>query len=333
MGPLDSDDYLGSGHIRVADMLRSRKPLEVELLDENENSTGAFVKLGCHFKDLIENSKAIDTEPTENTIGGLLTIIIAQAFNLDLPKKEAASYVQVTYGKEKFLTGVVSDWPGYDCLNPIYDISFLVPITGELSDVVLDLHNGEKVLGSITISSKDLLESNTIKMTKRIGDSGASLAYQVSLSAVEKLTAPALTSDDAKIDVSEAPSEKEEKVKLTVVSGNGFKIIKKKFKKNDIPDVYCKIKFGTSPTIWKTSVIENDVAPKWNETRHFTLLSSNESISVEAWESNRKTEDTKYGSFRVTVGDLLEHNGTAAFELENEGSGIGCFITLSCDVY
>ena len=59
------------------------------------------------------------------------------AFDIPLPREDAATYIKCVYGegsehKKKFYTGVVSDYPGIDALNPMYDCVFHIPLTAAM---------------------------------------------------------------------------------------------------------------------------------------------------------------------------------------------------------
>ena len=57
------------------------------------------------------------------------------------------------------------------------------------------------------------------------------------------------------------------------------------FSKPDVPDVYCMVKFGSSPAIWRTPTIQDDENPEWgaNEYRDYILESGNQVISIDVW--------------------------------------------------
>jgi hypothetical protein len=283
-GPLDPDDDLGKAKVNVSEILLSKgKTLEVQLLDEQNVGTGSFITLHCDVCSLLPNPTGFEVPPPPNQLAGLLTIMVTKGFNLPVSKKEAESFVKVKYGSQEFVTGVVYDYEGWtDGLNPIYDISFLVPITREivekgLPDVEFELMNGyakPSTIGKLTVSHKTLLEApdNVIKESRVISTAGAestSLEIYLSLTAIDKtnLTSPmTLTAKSLESDVSGEGKDLavagEEKVKVTVISGQGFKVKKKKLKKNDIPDLYCTVKFGSSPQVWRTNTIKDSVTPE-----------------------------------------------------------------------
>eukprot|EP00980_Cylindrotheca_fusiformis_P009874 scaffold2186_cov113-Cylindrotheca_fusiformis.AAC.2 len=351
-GTFDSDDFLGTASLTIADMLLKGKTMEAELLDHNNVSTGAFVTLHCEICDLNSDPKSFAMPPAENHIGGLLTIIITNAFDLPITKEEAESFVKVKYGKHEFVTGCVVDYPGYDCLNPIYDISFLAPLTAEVvkagpPDVSFELMNKwakPTLLGALTVSHKELMEApeHIIKEKRPIGSGGASLEFQVSIQGVGEAVPfdPSSMSvrsvawelsgetSDRAADLADEISQ----VKVTIVSGQGFKIKKKTFKKDDIPDVYCNVKFGSSPSIWRTSTIKDSVTPAWNESQIYTFTSEKQVITVDAMDANSKSEDTPLGGFRVSLGKVLLNGGKMELELQNEGVGKAAYITVACEL-
>jgi hypothetical protein len=337
-GALDSDDFLGSSKVTVGDLLLAGTTLELDLLDEEAKSTGAFVTIRCDVckftsSDLSSLEGAV---PSDNTIFGLLTIIITRAFNLPVKKMEAASFVKVTYGgSHEFVTGVVTDYPGYDALNPLYDMAFNVPLVGPQdpsSAVKLDLMNGEKLLGSTTVEYAALVSAPDRSITERrnLGEIGASLEFAIYLSGVDQPSAiPSVFATPAP---AAQPSQTgaAEHVSVTIASGRGFKI-KKKFLKDDVPDVYCEVKFGSSPQLWRTKTIKNSVTPKWEkESSAFFMTSPNQVISLDVYDENRKGKNRYLGSARITVGKVLLDGGSSELELQENGTGTGAFITIQC---
>jgi hypothetical protein len=352
-GKFDADDFLGTAELTIGDMLLAGKTMEVELLDENNISTGAFVTLHCEICQLKADPKSYSVPPPNNHLGGLLTIIVTNAFGLPITKEEAESFVKIKYGKQEFFTGIVVDYPGYDCLNPIYDVCFLVPITrelveGGLPEVTFELLNKwakPEMLGSLSVSHKSLLEApeNVIKEKRAIGTGGASLDFQVSLQGVgdaavfdasfASLGASARSLGGEASEGAEGDLRDEVKqVKVTIVSGKGFKIKKKKLRKDDVPDVYCNVKFGSSPSVWRTSTIKDSVAPEWKESQVYSLTSETQVISLDALDANSKGDDTPLGGFRVAVGKVLLNGGTMEVELQNVGSGKEAFIIVACEL-
>lgn len=118
-------------------------------------------------------------------------------------------------------------------------------------------------------------------------------------------------------------------IRLTVVSGQGFKVPKGFLK--DVPDVYCNLRLGANPE-WSTSTKNNDVAPVWNESVDFLLADHDQRITVEVMDDDL-TGDDKLGTGELTVNDLLLAGKTKELPLFVSNSNTGATITLKCDVY
>lgn len=118
-------------------------------------------------------------------------------------------------------------------------------------------------------------------------------------------------------------------IRLTVVKGQGFKVPKQFIK--DIPDVYCKIKLGAEEK-WKTSTINNDTTPEWNEKKDFILSDHDQIIEIEALDDDLAGDDN-LGSGKITVGKLLLAGGTADVPLIHKGEDTGASITISSSIY
>jgi len=123
-------------------------------------------------------------------------------------------------------------------------------------------------------------------------------------------------------------------VKVTAVSGRGFKVRKTAFfLPDDVPDVYLKVTFGSSPQVWRTKTIQDSSFPVWNESKDYQLASHGQVIDLGVYEDDEKgKEDTYYGSVRVTVGKVLLAGGTTEQEILLEGRGTGSYITVKCQL-
>ncbi|KAL7543424.1 hypothetical protein ACHAXR_012705 [Thalassiosira sp. AJA248-18] len=133
--PVDPDDPLGNAEISVRDLFRNDGKVVLEL-DLNGEKTECFVTLSAelfHLADQLQSLSSLKYEG-KNQLCGLATIIVTKAFDIPIPKEDAATYVKVVYGEstdheKTFYTGTVVDYPGFDALNPMYDCVFHVPIT------------------------------------------------------------------------------------------------------------------------------------------------------------------------------------------------------------
>lgn len=358
-GRFDSDDDLGKASLTIADILRNGKQMEVELQDGHNIGTGAFVTLHCDVVKLKVDPKGFDIPAPLNHLNGVLIIIVTKAFDLPLSKKEAESFVKVKYGSQEFETGMVVDYPGIDCLNPDYDMTFQVPITREIaeknySDIEFELWNGIKKpykLGSIKIPHMTLLAApeNTITETRSVIGDGPMLEFKVSLLATDRFhrksvlstltkglnhkpTSESITESKNELTPLIEANQLVKKVRITMMGGQGFKVRKRKFHKDDIPDLYCNVKFGTSPKIWRTKTIKNSVCPNWNESQVYHMENEGKIINVEIYDANKKGDDTFVGSFRVEVGRVLLSSGEKELELKNQGAIVPGSVTVLCEL-
>jgi hypothetical protein len=391
-GPADPDDFLGSCQVAVGQILLAGKMMELELvLKEKKGSfrgTGCFVTIAVdvmlfttedHSSLLDEKNKKQEESSTgvinpENQLAGLLTVLITKAFNIPVPKKDAASFVKVLYGdKEIGVTGVVTDLPGYDAINPTYEITLHFPLkpvdTSEhkqLQEIKLQLMNNKTLLGEIVIEPEHLLRANraTIQDKRNIGTEGASLEFYISLAGVKNdsdglvastaaahntttTTTVRSVGDDDALPVSHPSnittttttttsnitrtSLVAEKIRVVVVKGHGFKVKKtRRFKKDDSPDVYCVVKFGSNPQTWRTKTVKDNVEPEWNESSDYSMSSPNQVISIDVFDENRRSTDDLYGNARVAFGKVLLSGGAMDVEVMLEGQKTGLFVTVSC---
>lgn len=247
-GTLDADDDLGTANVSVADILIAGKKMNVEL-QQDYRGTGAFVNLRCDVCELTADIKSFETRKGKNQYCGLMTILVTRAAKIPVGKKEAATFVKVTYGGSEFLTSAIVDDVGVDALNPIYDAFFHVPLTKEIvskgGTVVLSLMNGETILGTTSVTHSVLVKTpnRRIQEMRPIGDKGATIEFRVSLQGVKEVSAgasPATTSASITAAPAGAPvtpnGVQVVTVRITAVKGWGFKAEKRRFKKDDIPE-------------------------------------------------------------------------------------------------
>jgi len=134
-GPLDPDDELGKAEISVRDLFRKDGEVELEL-ELDGVRTGCFVTVTAELFHLSKQLQSLTSAKYKgkNELCGLATIIVTRAFDIPIPKEDAATHVKVVYGEgteheQTFYTGTVTDYPGYDALNPMFDCAFQVPLT------------------------------------------------------------------------------------------------------------------------------------------------------------------------------------------------------------
>ncbi|KAL7526718.1 hypothetical protein ACHAXR_001619, partial [Thalassiosira sp. AJA248-18] len=203
---VDRDDKLGKAAISLRDLFRNKGSVELELESDGDKN-GCFITLSTdlfHLSDQL-HSLSSPVYHGKNNLSGLVTIIVTKAFDIPIPKEDAATHVKVVYGEgsdheKTFSTGTVMDYPGFDALNPMYDSVFQVPITHEMmsdkkkdsNSITFTLIDGEGAngskghgeLGTIMVTPETLLKAykHTITKTSPIGNEGAKLEYMISMS-------------------------------------------------------------------------------------------------------------------------------------------------------
>lgn len=348
-GTLDGgDDYLGGAQVTVGEVLLAGKTVSVDL---HGGDKGALMTLRCDICKLTSNLDSLESNKDENLVSGLLTILVTQAENLPVEKKEASSFVKIKYGSEfEFVTPTIADSPGIDALNPIYDSVFHVPLTPKLmttkDPVEIQLINGQDtVLGTTTVTHDDLVRAteSTITETRKIGDKGTTLKFRLSLQGVEQppdTEVPALTDDmsPVKLKASATSSSVTQRnaigtVRLTAAKGWGFQAEKRRLHRKDVPDIYCNITFGSSPNVWRTSTVKNSITPEWNESSDYLLSNHGQMITVTVFDEDKGSdEDDELGGARITVGKLLLAGGLTDVELRQDGKPTGMFVSLGCEM-
>lgn len=353
-GTMDADDDLGTSEATVGDILLQGGELEFELQDDEKKLTGASVSLGCSLLQLTPDLTSLKSETTSpSEICGMVTILVTQAFELPMKKEEVAAGVKITCGKNEFVTATVTDYPGKDSLNPFFDVAFHIPLTadvvedGKVNTINFSLMNKETCLGTITVDHAMLegAPDKTITEKKAIGSKGAKLEYRVILRGVQGFAGPAAsapsasnvaaTAEQMANKVTDAAEEKPS-IRVTAVKGSGFQTQKTRrlFKRKDVPDIYCIIKYGSSPTAWRTKTIDNSLTPKWNESNTYPFLNHSQILHIEVYDedSGRRDKDDHLGTARVTVGKILLAGGSQDIEIEDEGKLTGMFITVACEL-
>lgn len=346
-GPLDSDDDLGVARVSFGDILLGGGTLEVEL-QQDDIGTGAFVTVHCDmlpFSNSLDSLKTAVPEPVNpNLLHGMLTVVVTKATGLPVKAADAESFVKVKYGDElEFLSAVVTEYPGIDAINPDYDLVCFVPLFAAhvlaKHEVVMELWNSTTVIGKVRVPYASVLKAKDHSVTKVDevqGSRGCKLHYHMILQGVT--TEPErIPHGSPEMQIPASPAKAGTglgNVTVTVMKGWGFQVEKRMFKKDDIPDVYCKTQFGSSPTIWRTSTVRNSVAPTWNEKKTFKLLNHSQILNINVFDEDngRNDEDDFLGSVRVAVGKILLAGGVLDVELLVKGQPTGCFVKLACDL-
>jgi Ca2+-dependent lipid-binding protein len=98
---------------------------------------------------------------------------------------------------------------------------------------------------------------------------------------------------------------------------SGLKRLMAKVKLNDVPDCYVKVKVGAEEE-WKTSVVDNNTEPEWNETHDFIVTDYEQNISVDIQDDDLAGDDD-IGMGHTTVKDILLKGGSQDLELSHKG--------------
>jgi hypothetical protein len=113
--------------------------LELQL---NGAKTGYYVTINAELFHLTDELRSFASGGYDgkHRLCGLATIVVTKAFGVNVPRADAATFVKVQYGGEgtpskfrrEFSTGTVTDYPGIDALNPMFDCAFHVPLTSAM---------------------------------------------------------------------------------------------------------------------------------------------------------------------------------------------------------
>lgn len=184
---LSSHDDLGIASLTVGELLLAGKTSDVKLVKKGKQ-TGAHIVVKSDIYNLVPDLMSFESPvyAGSDSLCGLLTILVAQAFSIPVAKEDANVSVSVKVGKKVFVTAAVVDGPGIDALNPSFDTPFVVPLTQKMAaskdDVVFTVMNGTDIIGTTEVSYSTLVDSPTMRLTGRtdVGQ-GAMLQFRVML--------------------------------------------------------------------------------------------------------------------------------------------------------
>mmetsp|Transcript_43914 Transcript_43914/g.92411 ORF Transcript_43914/g.92411 Transcript_43914/m.92411 type:complete len:737 (+) Transcript_43914:172-2382(+) len=350
----EEDDRLGNAKVAVRDLFDKDGAMELPLELGGEKN-GCFITIRADLHHLSSQKVGSFSSPSyagKNQLCGLATILVTKAFDIPIPKEDAACNVKIIYGKggdfeKTFYTPVVMDYPGIDALNPMFNSVYHIPITAAmLSDktknktvtfILVDNPgaNGTKAhgeLGTLICTLDEVISADMHMITKTsfIGNKGAKLEYRISLNGMlsedEQTKSMSSTQNLTNSKANEVgiyggiDDKKGVTLRLTAVRGRGFQIQERKGKKDDVPDVYCSVRLANSKAEWKTRTIKDDTMPNWNESNDFHVNPLTEVVEVSVYEANSKGLDELLGNATFTVEKLLRKRVMEA-EIK-EGSGM-----------
>jgi len=370
----DADDPLGQAMVSVGELLLAGGTKEVELLLPNGKSTGAFVTISCAVQPFVSDlSSILEKKPESETtmidiskqdklLRGLFTILVSQAFDVPVKDAKASYFVKASCGPMDYFTSAVvgESHPLYECTFrlPITqamlgtsDHKSLPPITFTLIEGIVGADKTNRTIGSFQIPCSVLVNSPDATETGRgkFGDAkdAASLEYCVSLrgvpafvakgvvAAVTQSVAGALPRALTSSNTTQQDEDQPQMVKITAIRGWGFKVQRRALRSSDIPDIYLKIKFGSSPTVWRTTTVKDNTKPEWNESQIFPMRKQGQALQIDVFDEDGGNHDTDdyLGSARMSVGKLLlSGSSTDEIELLMEGKPTGMFIEIGCEL-
>ncbi|KAI1668771.1 Ca2+-dependent lipid-binding protein, contains C2 domain protein [Pyrenophora tritici-repentis] len=95
-----------------------------------------------------------------------------------------------------------------------------------------------------------------------------------------------------------------------------------KVKLKDVPDCYAKVIVGAEAE-WKTSVVDNNTNPEWNETHDFIVTDFEQNISIDIQDEDTATGDDDIGFASTTVKDILLQGGSQDLSLSHKNTPTG----------
>lgn len=348
-GSLDKDDFLGSTQSTIGDILLSGKSKELELVDENKKSTKSFITISCDLLSLTDSVESLTKSPKlDNHYCGLLTVLLSQAYDIPEAKdKETPEYyyVKVEFGDDIFHSAVV------DGAAPSFDCAFPVPLSNKYlhqagvetanPPVVFSLYKGEAVsddcpkIGSVQVPYAALLKSpeHSVQARQKVFENGPSIEYSISLRGIDEASEPSFTTRGGSIlDPSQVEGEGT-LVKVTIAKGWGFQVEKRTLKR-DIPDVYCNVTFGSSPQVWRTATIKDNLSPVWNEAKLYKMNTHSQILNIHAFDEDNGVNDPDddLGKARLSIGKVLLAGGSFDCELKLDGKSTGAYVKILCEI-
>lgn len=98
---------------------------------------------------------------------------------------------------------------------------------------------------------------------------------------------------------------------------SGLKKLMAKVKLEDVPDCYVKVKVGGEGE-WKTSTVDNNREPEWNESHDFLVTDFEQDITVDVQDEDMVGDDDM-GVGSTTIKEILLKGGTQELVLAKKG--------------
>jgi len=220
--------------------------------------------------------------------------------------KESTSSNSVLRDTRAFIMGMDTDHDNYNT-----QLAFSVSLAGVAQSTKTKRNNSHSTSKLTTNTSS--IETSLIGGEGGISSSNSNSSDGVMVTAVEQ------QQQQVESPTTNETTAVENSIRVRIVKGYGFQTdAKQMFRKADIPDVYCTIKFGSSPAVWRTPTIKNNENPTWDNTvtQEYIMESMNQVLSIDVWDENRKSNDQLYGNARTSIGKILLNGGTLDVEVE-----------------
>ncbi|EMD62409.1 hypothetical protein COCSADRAFT_94390 [Bipolaris sorokiniana ND90Pr] len=98
---------------------------------------------------------------------------------------------------------------------------------------------------------------------------------------------------------------------------SGLKKLMAKVKLEDVPDCYVKVKVGAEGE-WKTSTVDNNREPEWNESHDFLVTDFEQDITADIQDEDMVGDDDM-GLGSTTIKEILLKGGTQELVLTHKG--------------
>ncbi|KAK4466859.1 hypothetical protein QBC42DRAFT_215750 [Cladorrhinum samala] len=173
-----SDDDVGVAGVSVKTLMATEaRRLELDLVHKGEK-TGGQVTVRGQWLQLVPEWTA-PAEVPQGEIVGLVTVLVARVLGIEGRRQDLKPAVSVTWGTNKFQTGVPSDSPGVDLQNPSYDVVYRVPITAGMtlsgsSPIRFALLNAGQETAAVDVSLDEVLAAPGLSLESEFAFSGSS---------------------------------------------------------------------------------------------------------------------------------------------------------------
>lgn len=199
---LVGDDEIGSGSISLKSLVEQGKTADVKLFVKDKKNkekvdTGASITFKAEIFNFVPDiaSFEMSEHKKENLTVGLATIIVAGAKDVPGARKEIAPNVKINFAKSEFTTLMVTDVPGMDPNNPMFDMAVRIPLTAAItaapSDFTFTLLDKKSKLGTVVIPYDTVIKAPGLCFSSEDSpdlfkvDNGASLQASITIRGIK----------------------------------------------------------------------------------------------------------------------------------------------------